>query len=220
MVPVKCLSPLLELLFILNPCERNRITRYNKTMNIYNDSNDPIIESPVNNDDLTGIHREWHIGKFNHRNKNACSTDLYVRLQLRNLEKDNLKPARFVVNVMFEEFYAGWPGGWCSLVVLDKIGWELKYSKDFNHELFNELMEIAKKYDSNNLHAGTRKQDECLKQFYPGFYGDYDFNTACKVLEEHNLLIDRGFKYGSKWLFREIPDADLARISDLIVLGN
>ena len=200
--------------------ERNRKTEYNEIMKTFNDENDPIITSPINFNDLYGIHREWYLGKTNRRNEKARRTETYVRLQLRNLESDSSRPARFVVGVMFEEFYANWPGGWKPLICFNKIGREIKFSDDFNHELFDELMEIAKKYHSNDLHSGTRRQDACLEEFYPEFHGDYDYDAACEVLKEHGLFVDRGFEYGSKWLFREIPEADLARISDLIMFGN
>lgn len=188
-------------------------------MKIFNNENDPIIPSPVNND-VMGIHREWYLGKTNSRNKKIRNTEMYVRLQLRNLESDAKRPAKFVVTVMFEEFYAGWPSGWQSLTSFAKLDHELKFSDDFNHALFNELMDIAKKYHLNDLNSGTRKQDACLEKYYPAFHEKYDYNIACEVLKEHGLLVDRGHEYGSKWLFREIPLADLTRISDLIIIGN
>ena len=37
-------------------------------------------------------------------------------------------------------------------------------------------------------------------------WGDrYDYNLACEILEASGLLYDDGYKYGSAWLFRPVP---------------
>jgi len=188
----------------------------------YDNDNDPIIRSPVNNDLWAGISRSFHLGKFNFKNRKARSTDLEVKMHVRNLEPDTSKPARFELQMTYDLTYAGCGVGQGPLDSLFRYGesWEdYKYSDDFNFALFDELLTLAKKYNRNSFYAGTRKQDACLEKFYPELHSDFDYTEACRVLEEHGLLVDRGFKYGSAWLFREIPLKDMTRIMDLILKG-
>ncbi|MGM9838170.1 MAG: hypothetical protein ACI30A_06755 [Paludibacteraceae bacterium] len=43
-----------------------------------------------------------------------------------------------------------------------------------------------------------------------------DYDETVKLLEEHNLLVDNGYKYGSKWLYRPFPQDELMQICDAI----
>lgn len=70
-------------------------------------------------------------------------------------------------------------------------------------ELFNRVLEIWNEYHLNCMIAGTRKQEECLKEYKAN--NKYDYTKACKYLEEHDLLVDNGYKYGSAWLGKQIP---------------
>ena len=70
-------------------------------------------------------------------------------------------------------------------------------------ELFNRVFAIWNEYHLNCMIAGTRKQEECLKEYKAN--NKYDYKEACKYLEERNLLIDNGYKYGTAWLGKKIP---------------
>lgn len=84
-----------------------------------------------------------------------------------------------------------------------------KYFK--NNWKFMEIYRLWKLYHLNDLHAGTIAQEELLKK-----YGIYNYEEACDLLKKHNLYEDNGYRYGSGWLYREIPCEDLARIKEII----
>ena len=80
-----------------------------------------------------------------------------------------------------------------------------------NNWKFMEIYRLWNLYHLNDLHAGTIAQEKLLKE-----YGIHDYKEACDLLEKHNLYEDNGYRYGSDWLYREIPGEDLARIKEII----
>ena len=71
------------------------------------------------------------------------------------------------------------------------------------------------------MNAGTPRQTKYLESL--GKYKSYEW--ACEELEKANLLHDKkfnypnqknGYRYGSAWLYREIPDQDIKIIKQLI----
>lgn len=111
---------------------------------------------------------------------------------------------------------------------IDEIADLMKNNKDVQ-----EIHSLWKKYHLNQMHAGTEKQEEALEKFKgerkaiaeqmnKGKQYDWqkvderDYEVTKKLLENHNLLEDDGYKYGTSWLKREIPDDDKRRIISLI----
>ena len=83
-----------------------------------------------------------------------------------------------------------------------------------DNKLINEVHELWRKYHLNDLKAGTLKQEEYLISL--GEYINYDW--ACEELKKVGLYEDDGYRYGSAWLYREIPIEDLKRIKEIINL--
>lgn len=79
-----------------------------------------------------------------------------------------------------------------------------------HNDTFNFIFDMWNKYHLNDMNAGTIKQAEALKNFK----GDY--TQQCKYLKSLDLLVDDGYRYGSAWLFREIPEQDLKKIIELL----
>lgn len=82
-------------------------------------------------------------------------------------------------------------------------------------------------YHLNDMHAGTVKQEdyltECRKNenFYsfenPSFCRHISrYEIDCDALAKANLLEDDGYRYGTSWLYREIPAEDLLVIRELL----
>lgn len=111
---------------------------------------------------------------------------------------------------------------------IDEIADLMKDNKDVQ-----EIHSLWKKYHLNQTHAGTEKQEEALEKFKgerkaiaeqmnKGKQYDWekvderDYEVTKKLLENHNLLKDNGYEYGTGWLKREIPDDDKRRIISLI----
>ena len=71
-----------------------------------------------------------------------------------------------------------------------------------------ELCDFWRKYHLNDLNAGTKSQSELIESRNK----EYDYYEVCKFLEEKNMLIDRGYRYGTAWLSREFPKDELLSI--------
>lgn len=93
---------------------------------------------------------------------------------------------------------------------IDEIADLMKDNKDVQ-----EIRDLWHKYHLNNLHAGTEKQEDALmKKFGNRNASDYDKHV--EYLKSVGLYEDDGYKYGTGWLKREIPDNDKRRIISLI----
>ena len=80
-----------------------------------------------------------------------------------------------------------------------------------NNAKFKEIYRLWKLYHLNNLHAGTEAQENLLKEHHVTNYQE-----ACDLLKKHHLYKDNGYRYGSGWLYRSIPENDLKKIIEII----
>lgn len=84
--------------------------------------------------------------------------------------------------------------------------------------LFKELFRFWKLYHLNDMHAGTKEQENALKTWDKD--NKQDYSTRCEYLKSINLFEvehnDKPYKYGHGWLFEAIPKKDLQRIKELI----
>lgn len=93
---------------------------------------------------------------------------------------------------------------------IDEIADMMKDNKDVQ-----EIRDLWHKYHLNDMHAGTEKQEDALmKKFGNRNASDYDKHV--EYLKSVGLYEDDGYKYGTGWLKREIPDDDKRRIISLI----
>jgi hypothetical protein len=89
-----------------------------------------------------------------------------------------------------------------------------------HHRLFVEIVDLWEQYHLNNLHAGTEKQEACLSEWEKTLKAKPSHSERCEYLTTQDLLYDNGYKYGSSWLYRAIPERDLKRIKALFTLGE
>ena len=82
-----------------------------------------------------------------------------------------------------------------------------------NSTLWRVLYKLWKKHHLNDMHAGTRKQDNFLR--LEGLE-DAQYDEKISALKASGLLVDNGYKYGTGWLYREIPSDELALIKAFI----
>lgn len=66
------------------------------------------------------------------------------------------------------------------------------------------LVEFWKKHHLNGMCAGTKAQTEALEGCK-----STDYDKQCEYLDFHGLLYDRGYKYGTGWLWRPFPEGEL-----------
>jgi hypothetical protein len=82
--------------------------------------------------------------------------------------------------------------------------------------VFKKIYRLWKAHHLNDMHAGTTLQEQCLEDHKDEMGFCYDYTKACEILKKYNLYIDNGYKYGTGWLYREIPEADLNEIKELL----
>lgn len=132
---------------------------------------------------------------------NRKENEVTLELNLKEREKGIVfSCSAYVWNRIHTDIVAG---GQC----LDELVPYFKHNK-----LFMEIYNLWKQYHLNDMHAGTEKQEKLLEQYDTRI----SYNEKCKILENNNLLYDNDYKYGSAWLFREIPEKDLNRIKEII----
>ena len=93
---------------------------------------------------------------------------------------------------------------------IDEIADLMKDNKDVQ-----EIRDLWHKYHLNHMHAGTEKQEDALMKKF-GNRNASDYGKHVEYLKSVGLYEDDGYKYGTGWLKREIPDNDKRRIISLI----
>ena len=95
---------------------------------------------------------------------------------------------------------------------------EMIAKKWWQNKKLQTIVELWRKYHLNDMTPGSPKQTEYLATL--GEYQSYEW--ACEELKKVDLLYDKEFspdepyKYGSAWLYREIPKKDLETIKKII----
>lgn len=88
-----------------------------------------------------------------------------------------------------------------------------------NNSIFSKVYEWWKKYHLNDMHVGTVEQELALECWHNNNGTKADFAKDCEYLKtiglyevKHNGKL---YKYGSGWIYREIPQNDLEGIKEL-----
>lgn len=136
----------------------------------------------------------------------------FLDIELNTLQRDkkdyeNLSIVKMldgvVLTISGEVRYKGhFRTGW---QIIDELEYLLKADNvrwDVPKDKVARLVEIWKTYHLNDLHAGTKKQEEFIKKMLP----NYEYSNACVILKEAGIYEDRGYKYGHGWLYAPIPD--------------
>ena len=79
------------------------------------------------------------------------------------------------------------------------------------------IKDIWKHWHLNCTLPGSKAQEEALRMFYkinPGIERSY--GKAMDYLKTINLLDDKGYSYGSKFLGKELPEAIITEVKKLI----
>lgn len=91
-------------------------------------------------------------------------------------------------------------------------------------QTLEKIEPIWKKWHLNDCHAGTERQDACLDEYRKAHPGErLEYEKAREILQENGILEDdqylvdgKPYEYGTKWLFREIPQEVLKRLCRLL----
>ena len=69
-----------------------------------------------------------------------------------------------------------------------------------------KLLEIWERWHLNDLHAGTRKQEKAIREWRKkNNITGWAYDKECEYLKSIGLLVDRGYEYGSSWLYEPLP---------------
>ena len=92
---------------------------------------------------------------------------------------------------------------------------------------WRKIYSVWKNYHNNDLNAGSPKQEAFVKELNPtvdelnSFSDSYSYR--CKELEKAGLLVDKSYlhngkpyRYGTAWIYQEIPAKGLEEIESLI----
>lgn len=89
----------------------------------------------------------------------------------------------------------------------------------------NKILAIWRKWHMNDMRPGTIEQERCLEGLYAK-KEKADFGERCEYLKNHYLLCDplvivggKPYKYGSGWLYWEIPHEVLRELCECLDTG-
>lgn len=85
-----------------------------------------------------------------------------------------------------------------------------------NNKLFMEIYRLWDLYHLNDMHAGTKKQENFLKKHNIKNWAS-NYNETCEFLNKNNMLYDNGVEFGTVWHYWAIPKKDLEKIKKIIV---
>ena len=77
-----------------------------------------------------------------------------------------------------------------------------------------KIRHIWRRYHLNDLQAGTKHQTQVLQDWKQRPKRDR-YDADVKFLEKQGLLVDKGYKYGTKWLTKPIPTSTRLEIITL-----
>ena len=76
-----------------------------------------------------------------------------------------------------------------------------------------EFVEYWKEWHLNDMVAGTPEQEQFAKEWEKT--NKYNYTDICEAMKKANIYEDNGYIYGSKWLFKEIPDKVVKFLNEL-----
>lgn len=71
------------------------------------------------------------------------------------------------------------------------------------------MVEIWERWHLNDMRAGTPRQEEYLRTLTPRPRG---YEATCQALTDAGLLVDDGYRYGSRWLTEALPAEVIAEV--------
>lgn len=81
---------------------------------------------------------------------------------------------------------------------------------------FDRIYAWWKVWHLNAMHAGTEAQEKALAAAADGLGHYPGYDEAIGILRDAGLYDDRGHRYGSSWLTREIPSETVAEMKAML----
>jgi len=95
-----------------------------------------------------------------------------------------------------------------------KNGMNITYSRKLGKDRVLRLLKLWDNWYLNDLITGTDKQMEILSR--KGADEGTTYEEQLIVLRKHNLEVDRGYRYGTSWLCKQMNDSDVEFIKEVI----
>lgn len=116
-------------------------------------------------------------------------SDFDCRVDIKIIERNSFKTLS-IFGVIFE-------GG-------EETGWG-QIHKEVKDIIPDRLYQIWKRWNLNDMRAGTFVQEEILRQAKNKGVDVSDYDKACDYLRKLGVYDDDGYRYGSAWLKEELP---------------
>lgn len=101
-----------------------------------------------------------------------------------------------------------WWWGQCLDFMNDYLKWDFVWDK---------IYYLWKNYHLNDSHAGTMRQEEFIEMGIKSWeLKSHQYEEVKEFLMKWDMYEDKWYRYGSKWLYRPIPENDLWDIFTLI----
>ena len=92
-------------------------------------------------------------------------------------------------------------------------------TKGWSFQSLHEFNAIWERWHLNDMIAGTPEQEAFLRMLKDGGWKYESYDVACLKLKDNDLLVvtheGEDYKYGSKWLFEEVPADVIKFLSEL-----
>lgn len=164
---------------------------------------------------ITKISKKLSFGKVAYSGKTKANL-VEISIELRNKENavnwedfsqlNNVPELSICGSIWDNQHYDIECGGQC----LDTIKEYLPHNKQFAR-----ICEIWEQYHLNDMKAGSKKQTEFLDGLKATGWV-YSYDSAKDKLKEAGLLMDKGYIYGSAWLYCPIPTEIINEITNII----
>ena len=155
------------------------------------------------------MQRIFSFGKVDVQHRGKRTNPVTVEVELKDTEMGKeFTASAFVWNDYHKTDVI--MGGQC----LDKL------SKLIEDDTFQLILDMWRKHHLNTMHAGTAEQEEAIKSAQKsGRLKDHHYKEECDYLKEIGLYEveynGEMYRYGTTWLYREIPKEDLDKIESL-----
>ena len=155
-------------------------------------------------------------GKVDAENKGRKRNEITVDIELRknNKGQEVFSVSADVWNNIHTDIIMG---GQCLDSIYEKFSPQLAEIDNLSE--FEVVRDLWKKYHLNDMHAGTPKQEEALKETSVRSYEDRV--EYLKSIDLYEVPMEDGstYKYGHAWLYEAIPEEDLKDIKTIIEKG-
>ena len=161
------------------------------------------------------MRKEISFGKVDGYYKNRKNCEVTLEVELRDIDKG---PEFSVCGNLWNSRHTDilW-GGQCVDNLFEEFGKQMERPK-----LYAEILQLWRKYHLNGMNAGTEEQTEAVEE-WKAQGNAYDYTKVCDYLKEIGLYEveyeGTPYRYGTGWLYREIPEVSLNRIKKIIEEG-